>query len=90
MTPSPNIFISGPDTARRSADLLLAWSDAADDAEAAYQAWRHAERAEEAEAYVVYKAALDREEAAADALQLQTRLSRARELTVSCNAPGRP
>ena len=69
MRTSANIFIGGPLVAPRSTDLLLAWSDAADDAHAAYLAWRDAERADQADAFVVYRAALDREEAAARALQ---------------------
>lgn len=69
MRTSANIFIGGPLVAPRSTDLLLAWSDAADAAHAAYLAWRDAERADQADAFVVYRAALDREEAAARALQ---------------------
>ena len=45
MRTSANIFIGGPFAAPRSTDLLLAWSDAADDAHAAYLAWRDADRA---------------------------------------------
>jgi hypothetical protein len=52
--------------------VLLAWSDADDDATAAYLAWRDADRSGEADAFVVYRAALDREEAAARALQSVT------------------
>ena len=52
--------------------MLLAWSDADDDANAAYLAWRDADRSGEADAFVVYRAALDREEAAARALQSVT------------------
>jgi hypothetical protein len=66
---SPLIFTSG--AARCSADLQLAWLDAADDVREAHLAWRDAERAEQAEAFIVYQAALDREEAAARALQLE-------------------
>lgn len=43
MRTAANIFNSGPVAARRSADSLLAWSDAADDTHAAYDAWRRAE-----------------------------------------------
>jgi hypothetical protein len=74
MEPSASIFMSGPLAARRSADLLLAWLDAADDVHDAYAAWLRAERPEEAGAFTAYRAALDREEAAANALQLQSRL----------------
>jgi hypothetical protein len=59
--------------ARPSANLWLAWADAADDAQEAYLAWDDADRTEQAGAFVVYRAALDREEAAARALQLQSR-----------------
>jgi hypothetical protein len=73
MRPSPSTFTSGAAAFRRSADLQLAWLDAADDAHEAYLAWRDADRAEEADAFVVYRAALDREEAAARALAFQAR-----------------
>jgi hypothetical protein len=72
MRSSPSIFRSGALAARRAADLRLAWLDAADDAHEAYVAWRDAERDEAADAFVVYQAAVDQEEAAARALQLQT------------------
>ena len=66
------MFMGGP-LARRSADLQLAWIDPADDVQDAYAAWHRAERAEEANAFTAYQAALDREEAAARALELQSR-----------------
>lgn len=66
---SPLTFNSG--AARRSADLRLAWLDAADDLREAYLLWRDAERQEREAAYTVYQAALDREEAAAHSLQLE-------------------
>lgn len=66
----PSLFTSGALGDRRSADLRLAWLDAADDAHEAYIDWRDAERAPEADAFVVYRAALDREETAARTLQL--------------------
>jgi hypothetical protein len=44
-----------------------AWSDAHEEAEAAYDAWLHTQRAED---YAVYRAAQDREDAAQDALAL--------------------
>jgi hypothetical protein len=69
MRTSASIFIAGGSVAPRSTDLLLAWSDAADDAHAAYLAWRDAKRGDQPDAFVVYRAALDREEAAARALQ---------------------
>lgn len=69
MRTSAHIFSGGAFAAPRSSDLLLAWSDAADDAQAAYLAWCDAERAIRADAFAVYLAALDREEAAARALQ---------------------
>jgi hypothetical protein len=40
MRTSANIFIGGVSPAPRSTDLLLAWSDAADDVHAAYLVWR--------------------------------------------------
>jgi hypothetical protein len=61
-------LVAGP----RWTDVLLAWSDADDDANAAYLAWRDADRSGETDAFVVYRAALDREEAAARALQSVT------------------
>jgi hypothetical protein len=69
MRTSANIFLGGPFAAPHATALLLAWSDAADDARAAYLAWRDAERAGQADAFVVFRAALDREEAASRALQ---------------------
>jgi len=54
----------------RSGHLELAWLDAADDAHGAYLAWCQADRADAADAFAVYRAALDREEAAAGALRL--------------------
>jgi hypothetical protein len=72
MEHSSGIFIAGPLGARRSADLQLAWVDAADDVHDAYAAWLRAERAERTNAFAAYRAALDREEAAAQALELQT------------------
>lgn len=69
MRTSANSFTGGTFAAPRATDVLLAWSDAADDAGAAYRGWRDAPRACEADAFVVYRAALDREEAAARALQ---------------------
>jgi hypothetical protein len=65
------LFNGGALEARRSADLQVAWLDAADDAHEAYLAWCAAARAERTEAFLVYHAALDREEAAARALELQ-------------------
>ena len=73
MEPSSSIFIGGLPGGRRWADLVLAWVDAADDVQDAYMAWLRAERTERATAFAVYQAALDREEAAARALELQTR-----------------
>jgi hypothetical protein len=71
MRPSSTIFTTGAFASRRSADLQLAWLDAADDAHEAYVAWRDADRSEQPNAFLVYRAALDREEAAARALELQ-------------------
>jgi hypothetical protein len=65
----PSLFTNGALGDRRSVDLRLAWLDAADDAHEAYIDWRDAERAAEADAFVVYRAALDREETAARNLQ---------------------
>jgi hypothetical protein len=73
MRTSPLIFTSGA-LARRSAELRLAWRDAADDACEAYLAWRDSDRPDQADAFTAYHAALDREEAAARALQLETSL----------------
>jgi hypothetical protein len=73
MRTSQSIFTGGALASRRSADLQLAWFDAADDAHEAYLAWLDAERAARSEAFVVYQAALDREEAAARALQLHAK-----------------
>ena len=69
MRSSPLTFTSG--AARRSADLRLAWLDAANDVHECYLVWRDAERGERTQAFIVYQAALDREEAAARALQLE-------------------
>lgn len=80
MEPSSSIAIDGPLGGLRSADLLLAWVDAADDVHDAYAAWLRAQRAGRATAFIVYQAALDREEAAARALELHTR-----ELSASCS-----
>jgi hypothetical protein len=55
--------------------LLLAWSDAADDVHAAYLDWHDAGRSAHSDGFVVYRAALDREEAAARALQTITSAS---------------
>jgi hypothetical protein len=74
MRPSPSIVTSGAFAAKRSADLQLAWLDAANDAYEAYLAWRDAAAAVQADAFGVYHAALDREEAAALALERQTRI----------------
>jgi hypothetical protein len=72
MEPS-SIFLTGPLAAQRSADLELAWVDAADDVHDAYAGWLRAKRAERINAFTAYQAALDREEAAAHALELQSR-----------------
>jgi hypothetical protein len=77
MDPSPSIFLTGPLAARRSADLQLAWVDAADDVHDAYASWLRADRAERADAFAAYQAALDREEAAARVLELQSRAASA-------------
>jgi hypothetical protein len=69
MRSSPLIFTGRE--ARRSANVQLAWLDAADDVREAYLAWRDADRAQRAEAFLAYNAALDREEAAARTLQLE-------------------
>ncbi|MFL5861286.1 MAG: hypothetical protein ACJ780_10960 [Solirubrobacteraceae bacterium] len=69
MRTSAGTFNSGTFATPHAIDVLLAWSDAADDAYAAYLGWRDAPRACEAEAFAVYRAALDREEAGARALQ---------------------
>ena len=73
MRPSPSIFTGGGFAARRSGDLQVAWLDAADDVQDAYAGWLRAERAERTNAFTAYQAALDREEAAAHALEAQSR-----------------
>jgi hypothetical protein len=70
MSTSQRSFTGGALATRRWADLMLAWFDAAEEANEAYAAWRDDARDRCAEAFVVYRAALDREEAAAHALQL--------------------
>ena len=72
MRTSAHVSTGGAFAAPRASEVLLAWSDAADDACAAYLAWRDADRSGDADAFVVYRAALDREEAAARALQSVT------------------
>jgi hypothetical protein len=69
MSVSLNWLPAGAFADRRAANLMLAWLDAADDAEEAYIAWRDGDRVEEPLGFTVYRAALDREEAAARALQ---------------------
>ena len=69
MALSSRIFAAYTGAARRSADLQLAWLDAADDAYEAYLRWRDGERADAPFAFAAYHAALDREEAAANALR---------------------
>ena len=66
---SLNLLPNGVFADRRTANLQLAWIDAADDAHEAYLVWRDAARADDPRAFAVYRAALDREEAAARALQ---------------------
>jgi hypothetical protein len=72
MRTSAHIFTAGPFVGPRCSDVLLAWSDAADDARVAYLAWRDASPADRDDAFAVFGAALDREEAAARALQAET------------------
>ena len=69
MRTSATAFITGASPAPRVTELLLAWSDAADDAHAAYLAWPDDDRSGRVDGFVVYRAALDREEAAAVALE---------------------
>jgi hypothetical protein len=69
MNVSPNTLPVGMFADRRTANLQLAWVDAADDAHEAYLAWRDANRVEGSLAFAAYQAALDREETAACALQ---------------------
>jgi hypothetical protein len=52
----------------RFEELLDAWRFAAEDAKLAMAAWRSAPRASKADAFHVYRAALDREATAAEAL----------------------
>jgi hypothetical protein len=70
MPTSSTTFFTGALAFRRVTDLHLAWLDAEDDAHEAYLAWGDADGIEQqADAFAVYVAALDREEAAARALQ---------------------
>jgi hypothetical protein len=55
----------------RPADLFDAWMFAEADAALALARWRSARRAEKADAYAVYLAALDREAQAARMLELR-------------------
>jgi hypothetical protein len=68
---SSGIRASAPLAMRRSAGLQLAWRNAADDVHEAYLAWRDADRPQQPAAFFAYRAALDREQAAARALELQ-------------------
>jgi hypothetical protein len=70
MRPSLNIFTTGVLAARQAVDLRSAWLNAAHNVHDAYLAWRDAERSDRTPAFLAYQAALDREEAAARALQL--------------------
>jgi hypothetical protein len=72
MRTSAHIPPGGVFAAPRWIEVMLAWSDADDDANAAYLAWRDADRSGRTDAFAVYRAALDREEAAARALQSVT------------------
>ena len=72
MRTSAHIYTGGVFAVPRYSDLLLAWSDAADDARTAYLAWRDAGPADRDDRFAVFRAALDREEAAARALQAET------------------
>lgn len=69
MRTSSTIFLNGALSIRRATDLHLAWLDAEDDAHEAYLAWRDGDGEEQADAFAVYVAALDREEAAARELE---------------------
>lgn len=69
MTNPANTFAFGRRSGPCMESLRLAWSDAADDACEAYVAWRDANQSARADAFIVYRAALDREQAAASALQ---------------------
>lgn len=51
-------------------DLVAAWRGARDDAARAYELWRDAAADEKSEAYCVYLAAADREDAAAEILRI--------------------
>jgi hypothetical protein len=67
----PNIFTSGALAPRRSAHLHAAWRDAADDVHEAYRVWRDADRPDRTAAFLVYIAALDREDTVARNLELR-------------------
>jgi hypothetical protein len=71
MRPSLNIFTTGVHGADRAAELQIAWFDAVDETHETYRAWCGAERGDRGDAFAAYQAALDREQAAARALQLE-------------------
>jgi hypothetical protein len=49
-------------------ELACAWREATDESLEAYEAWRAAEAEDKPERFAVYRAAIDREDAAASAL----------------------
>ncbi len=63
------LFMGPAPTADPDVELVFdAWVAACDEAHEAYDAWRDAQREDQADAYAVYVAAADRESAAAAAL----------------------
>jgi hypothetical protein len=62
-------FLCGTPFPRRTSDaddLRMAWRDACADLRLAYLAWKEASSADSADAFAVYRAAADREAAAAE------------------------
>jgi hypothetical protein len=80
MARGPLAGMSSVEPLQRADDLLRAgsWRSAADAASAAYRSWCEAPPARRAEAYVVYRAAEQREAAATAELRLRARFRRGR------------
>jgi hypothetical protein len=68
MTPDiPKLALAGDQRLAAYSEPRQAWRAARDDATLAYLCWRDAPRDRKADAYAVYRAAADREDAAAGA-----------------------
>jgi hypothetical protein len=65
-----------PGRVPRMVELFDAWVFAAHDATVALRAWRSCRLRDRADAHAVYRAALDREESAAEALRVASRRRR--------------